>query len=34
MDFKEVPKLVFFVPYIDKHKAMKILSDMYESQNN
>ena len=23
-----------FVPYIDKHKAMKILSDMYESQNN
>ena len=23
-----------FVPYLDKHKAMKILSDMYESQNN
>ena len=23
-----------FVPYIDKHKAMIILSDMYESQNN
>ena len=23
-----------FVPYLDKHKAMEILSDMYESQNN
>ena len=23
-----------FVPYLDKHKAMKILSDMYESGNN
>ncbi len=23
-----------FVPYLDKHKAMKILSDMYESRNN
>ena len=23
-----------FVPYFDKHKAMKILSDMYESRNN
>ena len=23
-----------FVPYLDKHKAMKILSDMYESRDN
>ena len=23
-----------FVPYLDKHKAMEILSDMYESQSN